>query len=179
MDIFESLENLNVSEECFNDIMDMIEELLNTAFEEYNNMGDRARSLSPDNKELSDKADNHDAKMSKKRKEMLNGTPAEKAEAERFFDSRDEITNRNYPVFRNEKPFGAHAEDDYKLMKKIAKEGIKKGVSGAKRNTKSIKAAKKGDSSALFHLGQKLQGKRKSFSYDKNTEPKLQWRGDD
>ena len=29
MDIFESLENLNVSEECFNDIMDIVEDLLN------------------------------------------------------------------------------------------------------------------------------------------------------
>lgn len=29
MDIFENLENLNVSEECFNEIMDMVEELLN------------------------------------------------------------------------------------------------------------------------------------------------------
>jgi ribosomal protein S13 len=28
MDIFESLENLNVSEECFDEIMDMVEELL-------------------------------------------------------------------------------------------------------------------------------------------------------
>ena len=28
MDIFESLENLNVSEECFDDIMDIVEELL-------------------------------------------------------------------------------------------------------------------------------------------------------
>ena len=28
MDIFESLENLNVSEECFDDIMNMVEELL-------------------------------------------------------------------------------------------------------------------------------------------------------
>ena len=29
MDIFESLENLNVSEECFNEIMGLVEELLN------------------------------------------------------------------------------------------------------------------------------------------------------
>ena len=29
MDIFENLENLNISEECFNDIMDIVEELLN------------------------------------------------------------------------------------------------------------------------------------------------------
>ena len=29
MDIFESLEQLNVSEECFNEILDMVEELLN------------------------------------------------------------------------------------------------------------------------------------------------------
>ena len=29
MDIFENLEELNVSEECFNDIMDIVEELLN------------------------------------------------------------------------------------------------------------------------------------------------------
>lgn len=30
MDIFESLENLNVSEECFNDIMGIVEDLLST-----------------------------------------------------------------------------------------------------------------------------------------------------
>ena len=28
MDIFESLENLNISEECFNDIMDIVEEII-------------------------------------------------------------------------------------------------------------------------------------------------------
>lgn len=31
MDIFESLENLNVSEECFDDIMDIVEEIVSTA----------------------------------------------------------------------------------------------------------------------------------------------------
>lgn len=29
MDIFENLENLNVSEECFDDIMDIVEEIIN------------------------------------------------------------------------------------------------------------------------------------------------------
>ena len=29
MNIFESLENLNVSEECFNDIMGIVEEIIN------------------------------------------------------------------------------------------------------------------------------------------------------
>ena len=34
MNIFESLENLNVSEECFNDIMDIVEEIINEDAEE-------------------------------------------------------------------------------------------------------------------------------------------------
>ena len=32
MDIFESLEELNISEECFNDIMDIVEEILNEGY---------------------------------------------------------------------------------------------------------------------------------------------------
>lgn len=35
MDIFESLENLNVSEECFDDIMDIIESLVGMASKKY------------------------------------------------------------------------------------------------------------------------------------------------
>ena len=37
MDIFESLENLNVSEECFNDIMGIVEKLIIEADNENNN----------------------------------------------------------------------------------------------------------------------------------------------
>ena len=35
MDIFESLENLEISEECFNDIMDIVEEILSESTDEY------------------------------------------------------------------------------------------------------------------------------------------------
>lgn len=37
MNIFESLENLNVSEECFNDIMGIVEKLITEADNENNN----------------------------------------------------------------------------------------------------------------------------------------------
>lgn len=38
MDIFESLENLNVSEECFEDIMGLVEEIINEVSDEWKQM---------------------------------------------------------------------------------------------------------------------------------------------
>ena len=37
MDIFENLENLNVSEECFDDIMSIVEEVINEVSKDYLN----------------------------------------------------------------------------------------------------------------------------------------------
>lgn len=38
MDIFESLENLNVSEECFEDIVGLVEEYINEVSDEWKQM---------------------------------------------------------------------------------------------------------------------------------------------
>ena len=41
MNIFESLENLNVSEECFDDIMDIVEDLIETTQKNLKNAKDK------------------------------------------------------------------------------------------------------------------------------------------
>ena len=48
MDIFENLENLNVSEECFNDIMDIVEELLSEKITDWDNYVKAAEKVLPE-----------------------------------------------------------------------------------------------------------------------------------
>lgn len=65
MDIFESLENLNVSEECFDEIMGLVEELINedilSAIHKYKTKQDKdklmKRALDNQNKELASAAE--------------------------------------------------------------------------------------------------------------------------
>jgi hypothetical protein len=60
MSIFESLENLNVSEECFDDIMDIVEELLSEDIskEEYNRIKDKRQVRMELEKRAADKLEN-------------------------------------------------------------------------------------------------------------------------
>lgn len=56
MDIFESLENLNVSEECFEDIIGIVEAIINEVSDEYiNKHWDKIADKLGDEKEYADK----------------------------------------------------------------------------------------------------------------------------
>ena len=66
MDIFESLENLDVSEECFNDILGIVEEYINETTRELrykaaeNSLPQREEQVKKVGKELGELVDKHD-----------------------------------------------------------------------------------------------------------------------
>ena len=155
MNIFESLESLNVSEDCFNDIIEVVEEILS---EEFEDMEDRVDALAPNNKELQKKAANFEMnRIKNKRRVHLEGTPKEKAEKKRRYESVKEIRRMaGLNPYRVERPNVGHPATsfpDYQHVKKIAKDALKK----VNKNTCDIKFAKKGDSEALYDLGKKIQ----------------------
>lgn len=170
MNIFESLENLEVSESCFDEIMGIVERYLGV------DMEDRARKYAPDNKELQKKASLYDSERVKERERIdKEGTPKEKEQLNRYRESVTNPDNLSWRKYRSERDYGvynAHNEPDYQHYKKIAREGLKKKVSGTKRNTHFMRDAKRGKSYNLYKLGINLKNREKNkkgkVSYNQN-----------
>lgn len=167
MDIFESLENLNVSEECFEDIVSIVEL--------YLDMGHRALRMQPENKELQAKAYKFDKKMNEINREKLKKGGKEAEEVDRKTDS---VLDR-YPEFGvgDKIRYAEKRDPDYKYHKKLAKTALKTKAPGTKRNTRIIRNAKQGSYRALSELGNRIRLRNKNgkgtVSYDSyNKTPK-------
>ena len=100
MSIFESLENLNVSEECFDDIMDLVEEIINEVTVDYvsraaRNSLSRRRKQSNLASKMIDKATNFYDK--EKAKDIANNitTPRLKHAEALANGGKDDIRNAN------------------------------------------------------------------------------------
>ena len=73
MDIFESLENLNVSEGCFNDIIELVEGLLTPvkrALQPVANQFDENKRIADETKKMADKAHKEELDVARKRNEF-------------------------------------------------------------------------------------------------------------
>ena len=169
MNIFESLENLEVSEECFDEIMGIVERYLGL------NMEDRALKYAPDNKELQQKAYLYDRERVKEKERIdKEGTPREKEQLNRYRKSVTNPDNQSWHKYRTERDYShdVHNDPDYQHYKKIAREGLKKKVSGTKRNTQFMRDAKRGKSYNLYKLGSNLKNREKNkkgkVSYNQN-----------
>ena len=126
MSIFESLENLNVSEECFNDIMDLVEAMLNEL---------HAPNPSSINQVLNRKATQLELNTQKNQ----------------YFDNQAQEIQNNKGEFHKKNP-SASTQDRYNVQtqyKNLANQEEKKGeglVKGAKRLAGWV-AKKKGEGS--------------------------------
>ena len=113
MDIFENLENLNVSEECFNDIMDIVEELLSEKVTDWDNYVKTAEKVLP--KRIKS---GHGGRI--RHAAEVSSQPSEK-------DIKD-YTEKNIDVTKE------HGEDRIKRMKKQFKEDAKISNSSKYKN---------------------------------------------
>ena len=73
MDIFESLENLNVSEECFNDIIDMVETLIDQVDKKYEMSPEKGKFYSKSYQDYKDAEEKGDPSAEEKYKKWDRG----------------------------------------------------------------------------------------------------------
>ena len=168
MDIFESLENLNVSEECFEDIVSIVEMYVSTS--------SRVRKMKPGNPKLLRKAWDFDQKLGKIFREKLEKGGKEAEEANRGADSREEILQQQHGKPRSIEDFNPR----YRYYKKLAKTALKTKAPGTKRNTRIIRNAKQGSHDALSDLGRRIHSRNKNGkgnvsynSYNKTSKDDL------
>ena len=85
MNIFESLENLNVSEECFNSIINMVEEIINEVSDEWKQQcANSAKEKREYFKKLYDRAkSNYESERSSKNGDAVLDASARSAEADK------------------------------------------------------------------------------------------------
>lgn len=138
MDIFESLENLNVSEECFDDILGIMEELLN---ESLKDMSDRLFSKHR-NTSLADilanareKADQNVANAKSVRRHVYKRGYGNNYSDKIDYQKVDDAVNHAVLDRENLKDSGAYFDGDVSpLTRKAQNEKEKNEISGKKRD---------------------------------------------